>query len=399
MLGFNLYDLGTLPGGTYATPTAVNRNGDVVGVADTVGNQGSQMVAHAFLWERRTRKLIDLHDAYAQPVFAGEASRAGDINDLGWIVGTARVVGGEEHAFVCKKSQSGGYLPFEELLPPKYGGGRYSSSANAINSAGWVVGSVSSNEGENVVNSDAVLWQNGLSIDLANSQNRVSRAFDINDHDQIVGSAVFVNQSTAEMPFFWSLFSGMVSLGTLGGAYGKAIAINNSGTIVGESLIDANTVHGFAYQWSSPQDVLPRGVIWDLGPTFANESTTNDISDDGKMVGTVSLAGASQSFAELIQEGVYSNLNSLDQLDLGWQLLSSGAISSNGAYVAGTGLLGGEARAWLLETVHVQSGIHRDAIVPISFGSLVDGVRHRLGVVGHITPPVPEQPWGFFSAR
>ena len=398
---FSIYDLGLLPGGTYATPSAVNRNGDVVGVADTKPNLTSNAIAHAFLWERRTRKIIDLHANFASPAFPGDSSRAADINDFGWIVGSASDSSGAEQAFLCKLSPAGFYLPFEALPVPFYSGRPHAGNANAINNQGHVVGRTYEWTGTKLDGPacDAVLWQNGLIMMLARNGEPVSEAMDINEHGQVVGA--FTDPGTTRQPFYWSAFTnGLVNLGSLGGGYGKAVSINNAGIVVGESSLQSDEVHGFTYAWSNALSPQSSGLMSDGGPAAPNMSSFQDISDNGETVGVVELASTTHPFAELGDAGGFFDLNALSNLDFRWQLLTGTAISSNAEYIVGTGLFGGERRAWIIEVDRIGGGMPQDFMRPINFGGFAGGTTRTMGYYPHLViPHIVDPVLGVFRGR
>lgn len=88
-------DLGTL-GGSNSYATAINASGVIVGQSQLAGN----VTSHAVIWEDDV--AVDLNNSIdAASANAGWIlERANDINDLGWIVGTARnTLSGESHAF------------------------------------------------------------------------------------------------------------------------------------------------------------------------------------------------------------------------------------------------------------------------------------------------------------
>jgi uncharacterized membrane protein len=396
---FSIYDLGLLPGGTYATPSAVDGNGNVVGVADTKPNSASKALAHAFLWERRTRKMIDLHANFASPAFPGDTSRAADINDFGWIVGSASDADGAEQAFLCKPSSAGLYLPFE-ALPVQFHKGPYTSAANAINNLGAIVGKTSERPAESdfYLPEEAILWQYGFAVRLTNGE-LWSEALDVNDRLQVVGQFTS-NDNSKGHPFYWSLFAGLTSLGTLGGGYGKAMSVNNSGTVVGESSVDDVVVHGFTYEWPDFQAFKNFAAMKDASPAAPNTSSLQGISDSGETVGAVHLDSATQSFAELGESGAYYDLNALNKSDFRWQLLTATAICSSGEYIVGTGLFGGETRAWIIDTARAGVGMLQDFMRPINFGGIAGGTTRTMGyyphlVIPHIVDPGP----GVFRGR
>jgi probable HAF family extracellular repeat protein len=88
-------DLGTF-GGSSSYATAINAAGQIVGQSQIAGNAAS----HAVIWDGDA--AIDLNALVDPSVLAAGwvLERANDINDLGWIVGSARnTVLGYTHAF------------------------------------------------------------------------------------------------------------------------------------------------------------------------------------------------------------------------------------------------------------------------------------------------------------
>ena len=97
----------------------------------------------------------------------------------------------------------------------------------------------------------AALFSKGSVSDLGTLKKQtVSRANSINGFNQVVGFSGPALDSPKSRAFFWSKSTGMVDLGTLGGAYAQAFAINDSGSITGNSLLgssatDTNAVYAF----------------------------------------------------------------------------------------------------------------------------------------------------------
>ena len=112
--------------------------------------------------------------------------------------------------------------------------------------------------------------------DLGTLGGDFSSASAINNVGQVVGAAT---TSTGDQHAF--LFQGttMSDLGTLGGSTSKANAINNYAQIVGSSTLANGQTRAFVYY---------NGAMTDLGAVGlgAQSSTANGINDQGEIVGT-----------------------------------------------------------------------------------------------------------------
>jgi probable HAF family extracellular repeat protein len=243
--GYELIDLGTL-GGSHSTAAAINAHGQVVGLAWTTGNAEGR----AFLWH--DGNMVDIGTL-------GGSSGAGDINDAGQIVGAFG--SSVTHAFLWENGQM---VDLGTL-------GGLTSDASAINSSGHVVG----HSRDSMNRQRATLWKNGEICDLG-CLGGASRAFDINDAGQVVGTSELAPSSVVEHAFLWT-GGKMTDLGSLGGANGVSIArsINEAGDIVGASSIgEAEESPFHAVLWRN-------GAIIDLGPGFSPQA----INSRGEIVG------------------------------------------------------------------------------------------------------------------
>jgi probable HAF family extracellular repeat protein len=172
-----MIDLGTL-GGTLGGPgnqgnVALNNRGQVIGTSNLAGDQ----VTHAFLWQEGV--LTDLG------TFGGDNSFPLWINDAGEIVGEADLAGSEithlHHAFLWRNG-----------VMTDLGTLGSTSHAEAINSAGQVVGRSRLGDPTTTLQ-HAFLWEHGgPMIDLNNlipehSSLELRDAMFINDRGEIAG--------------------------------------------------------------------------------------------------------------------------------------------------------------------------------------------------------------------
>lgn len=234
-------------------PLGINDAGTVVGSSAVAGG-----VAHAFQFSKGT-----ISDLGVLPGFSSSSAKS--INNNGDIVGA---------------SSSGGGATFEAF---EYKNGSLidlgSGVANAINSSGTIVGTSQDTR--------AVMYRNGNVIDLGDfGDSRLTKAIDINDSGQIVGSGYVLqaNGTTWSHPFIYQ--SGTWhDLGLPPGAtLAIPSAINNAGQVVG-----ITGTSSFLYT---------DGVIYDLS-TLLDSSGTGiayftfafDINDRGDILAQGAVAG------------------------------------------------------------------------------------------------------------
>ena len=300
-----LRDLGATFGGPGSWPGAIDERSRVVGQGDTraVAKSGHH-VTHAFLWQNgRARDLGTLGYVETPGV---ESSYAVDVNEHGEVIGAScRDVGALCRAFLWKN----GTLTDLGTL-----GGTFTEPA-AVNNRGEVVGTAKT--GEIGTNRSpirrAFLWRDGEIADLGTLGGPSSGAVAINDRGQIVGTAgtatkaktgYFAGSPTTHA-FLWQDGT-MRDLGTLGGEYAYATAINGRGQVLG----GASTKTAFhAFLWSS-------GRMRDLGTLGGENSQPAALNERGQVVGWAATAvknpnGETVTHAFLWENGTITDLGSL----------------------------------------------------------------------------------------
>lgn len=133
-------------------------------------------------------------------------------------------------------------------------------------------------------------------------------------------------------------------MGTLGGWVAEPHAINNSGVVVGDGDSDLTGNYTRAFRTPANQGISPSA---DLIPTLGGtDNSARSINNADQVVGSSSLQdGAWHAF--LYEDGVVMDLNELISSDSGWDLIDATAINDNG-FIIGHGLLNGETKFFLL---------------------------------------------------
>jgi probable HAF family extracellular repeat protein len=256
-----IIDLGTL-GGTWAGANKINNHGQVIGASLTAAGEW-----HGFLWTAEGG-MIDLG------TLGGSESDALGINDQGQVVGYSQTASGDYHAFLW--TAEGGMVDLGT-----FGNGTY-SEADAINNLGQVVGIRTTIPGDPLddpavaYSAHAFLWTaaRGM-VDLGTLGGSFSYAGAINNSGQVVGDSL--TAAGEDHAFLWTVARGMVDLGTLGGTYSFAYAINNQGQIVGNAETASGEDHAFL--WTAA-----RGMV-DLGTLGGSYSYGYAINNLGQVVG------------------------------------------------------------------------------------------------------------------
>ena len=319
---YTVIDLGALPGGIEAWAFDVNDAGQV---AVTGQYDGSRRFYHALRW--RAGQLDDLGQLGSQTFH----SFATALNQQGQVVGGSPSEAGgfgaaRDRAFFHDGTQ---LVDLGALVS----GGR--SFAFDVNDAGDVVGLSETGDtflGQRV--SHAVLWTAGEVVDLGTLGGTYSCAHALNASGAIVGTSL-----TDDGPLHAFLWSGAMSdLGTLGGAASEAWDVNDAGQIVGWAHDAAGRRRPFLFATGVMRDLgTPSGM--QVGEAFA-------VNAHGQAVGTAWSPDRGPR-AVLWSAGQAVDLNECIGPFASWKLQAARAINASG-WIVGYGRKGGRTRAFLL---------------------------------------------------
>lgn len=221
---------------------------------------------HACIWNQ-DGTVTDLGVMVGQDYAGGVLSGAEDVNENGHVVGASTIKGGHSHAFLW--TPGGGMVDLGTL-------GGFHSRASAINAQGNIVSAswtVPGNAFGEVVEM-AFLWSSSHGmINLGGLMDGwESEAEDINDGGMVVGESGPNSWPPALFRgFVWTRSTGMVDIGTLGGACSNAMAINNLDQVVGQSQ-DAGGVWRPTI-WSKREGLRPLPL--------PSDAAIHDINDRG----------------------------------------------------------------------------------------------------------------------
>lgn len=232
--------------------TGLNNNGVVVGTYTAVGGPSDL----SFIGHGGTLSALP----------AGFYPTA--INDPGQVVGMSRSQG----ALSAASYANGQVTPLGDLGYEYYGN---RSRATAINNAGQIAGYAYTNEYGRAA---GLIYSAGnvtTISSLYNSTNTTPK--DINTSGVIAGN---VDPGNGWGHGFIYANGTMTDIGTLGGLYSVATAINDSGAVVGYGDLKGGDsfkeYHAFLYS---------NGTMHDLGARGAQWSQALDISDNGTIIG------------------------------------------------------------------------------------------------------------------
>jgi probable HAF family extracellular repeat protein len=306
---YHVRDLGSL-GGLGDTDAF-----DVAGVTPmVVGFATSASQNHrAFVWDGSTLVQID-------PLGTDTQSGAIGVDGLGRIVGNSYTLG-EPAVHAWRRDQG-----VTSLLG--------SFSARGVNPSGAVVGFLGVTDSWGLHQDHACLLGDGevAPTDLGTLAGASwSRAYAINSSGQIVGESAGANDQGTR-PVLWR--QGVaIDLGTLGGAYGGASAINDTGVVVGWSDAGGTTPANRATKFVLDVNgqVVSRvnlGTLPTLVPGAGAWSYAFGVNNSGLIVGQSNGRGI-VDFGQGIND-----LNALVPASPAWLIVTARSIDENGQIAA-----------------------------------------------------------------
>jgi probable HAF family extracellular repeat protein len=175
-------------------------------------------------------------------------------------------------------------------------------------------------------------------LDLGTLGGTYSNASAVNASGQVVGGSETAAGAGYNHAFLWQN-GAMTDLGTLGGPRSGATDINDAGQIVGLS-IPAGATMSHAFLWQN-------GGMTDLGTLGGDFSNAQAINNHGQIVGVAKTAGG--AFHDFVWEGgVMYDLDALLPANSGWATKFDTIDINDNRQIAGTGLFNGVQRAFLI---------------------------------------------------
>jgi probable HAF family extracellular repeat protein len=269
-------DLGVLPERKFSVSAAINEKGQVTGTSAL----GNSLGESAFRYNNTAQaRLEDLNDS------TDDNSRGFGINDFGVVAGDATFAG------------------------------------------------------RNPLPRHAALFSNGAVTDLGilAAAGNYSRANAINSLGQVVGFAGPDLDSGKSRAFVWTKSEGMQDIGTLGGPYAQAYAINDSGFITGNAQTSNSSkvgaTHAFLYQLpANPRAASAVRAMRDLGTLGGNFSTGTAINAKNHIVGYSTISNTDKPIHAFFHDGAKMR-------DLG---TLSGILPNSGASTVALGINGND---------------------------------------------------------
>ncbi len=312
-----------------SSAAAINASGQVVGFSRPTG---AFAISGAFLWEDGVMTAL-------APLPGDTGSTAADVNDAGQVMGTSiadTLVTG--NTAVVWGNRGGVWVANPVFTPQVRHGAAINNSGRM---AGW-------NASDFCPDPDHRGWRLPGGFLPSLEADAESEAFGMNEKGEVVGHSQTAAGSCI-WPYqavLWPASGSIMNLGTLGGDYSIAHALNDSTQTVGASEINDTCCERHAFLWlPEPALGMPSGLN-DLGTLGGDRSLAYGINDAGYVVGEAERDDG-ENHAFLWVSGDMLDLNDLIPPNSGWLLLRANDINNQGQIV-GRGMIDGQFRAFLL---------------------------------------------------
>jgi probable HAF family extracellular repeat protein len=209
-------------------------------------------------------------------------------------------------------------------------------TVSAVNDLGDAVGEETDAHGSSI---GAFLWKNGTLSLLP----QLASANALNDADQIAGTVIYSGSGASPLSEAALSQNGQVTLlgflsSSVAGAYSSVTGINNNGDVVGSSLTASGVGHAFLWK---------AGVMTDLGVvTQGDSSVALAVNATDQAVGVERSSDTAHSTAVLWQNGTVSALAQLGNDDYSYASGINDAGLIVGAGQPSSGTTGTEAILW-----------------------------------------------------
>lgn len=271
-----LRDLGTLPGGVNSLAVWSNNAGEVVGISENgrIDPLLGIPQGRGVLW-RKGGQIVNLG------TLGGHESLAAYINNRGQIAGFAANRKRDPFSLFGWGTQTRAFLWQKGIMRDLGTLGGPDALAEFVNNHGQVAGYSYTNSRPNpdtgIPTQDPFLWTHGTMADLGTLGGTFGIALALNNRGQVAGLSNLAGNQTAH-PFLWSRGK-LKDLGTLGGTFGIAWWMNNAGEVAGAATTKADkALHAFFWR---------KGKMTDLGTINGDPcSFAHFMNSRGQVVGT-----------------------------------------------------------------------------------------------------------------
>lgn len=338
--------------GSRPADDGLNSLGDVVGTGAVTGGS-----TRPFYFKYPAGPVLNLGDFTGDFGLGGnDISRAHSINDLGWVVGSARNIIDGLSPFLYRDDNGNGVVDPGELRDLGWLPGTYWGSARAINNAMQVV--IAGGTGNylwNDDNDDLVVDAAELTLITTNSSEFVIAAMNENGDllwadAGIVYRWIDANDDRVQDASEVATFDFTVFGGSSGGVYD----MNNNGQVCGYMKdYPLNSSRGFIWTDANQNNVAEPSEFQDLGNPWYTNFFVRAINDHGQAVGGIAYSNIRDAHVWDPVNGL-RNLNALIDPSLGYELRQAEAINNDGQIALYARFAGTTAERVLLLTPRVK---------------------------------------------